>query len=108
MKDVFLRRIDGHHAVFIEFIAVSYHPEKLAAVARVNPSTGHCRAFRRTPAQERLDFLYTLFCHDGLPRIIADAVCKLIQDTANRQQGFLLAAACKQHHHDTGPSFPHN
>ena len=108
MQDVFSRCIDRHHSVFIEFIAVSHHPEELAAIARANPATGHSRAFRRTPAQEGLDFLYALLCHDGLPRIIADAVCKLIQDTANRQQGFLLAAACKQHHHDTGPSFPHN
>ena len=52
--------------------------EKLAAIARVNPTAGHRCAFCRTPAQERPDLLYAFLCHNGLPCIISDAVCKLI------------------------------
>lgn len=90
MQDILTRCIDGNHALCIEFITVSHYPEKLAAIARANPTAGHRCAFCRTPAQELPDLLYAFLCHNGLPCIISDAVCKLIQDAANRQQGFLV------------------
>lgn len=39
------RCIDRHQAFFIEFVAVSHHPEELSAIARANPAAGHRRAF---------------------------------------------------------------
>ena len=85
MQDILARCIDWYHAVLVEFVAVPHHPEELAAIARADPAAGHCRAFRRIPAQECLDLLYPLLRHDGLPCVIADTVCKLVQNAANRQ-----------------------